>query len=108
MILRWLSEMKTGVILLPLLILISGCSRFADNNSFDNKNVECSTNNDCAPAGCSSQICVSAEKASQIITTCEYREEYSCLKLTSCGCFNNKCAWLENDNYKECLEGVRS
>ena len=84
MILRWLSEMKTGVILLPLLILISGCSRFADNNSFDNKNVECSTNNDCAPAG------------------------YSCLKLTSCGCFNNKCAWLENDNYKECLEGVRS
>lgn len=100
--------MKKEVVLpLFLLILISGCSRFVDNNSADNKNVECSTNNDCAPAGCSSQICASADKASEIITTCEYREEYSCLKLTSCGCVNNKCAWSENENYLKCLEGVR-
>ncbi|MBS3151539.1 eight-cysteine-cluster domain-containing protein [Candidatus Woesearchaeota archaeon] len=96
--------MKPGVILLPLLILISGCSLLADNK---NKNIECASNSDCAVVGCSSQLCVSADKASEIITTCEYREEYSCLKLTSCDCINNKCQWLENDNYNECLEEVR-
>jgi len=95
--------MKLGGVLLPLLILVSGCY-----NSTTDKNVECSTDSDCAPAGCSSQLCVSANKASEIITTCEYREEYSCLKLTSCGCVNNKCSWNENENYLNCLEGVRA
>ena len=104
---------KEGVLPLFLLILISGCSHLVDNkdpadDTADNKNVECSIDSDCVPTGCSSQLCVSADKASEIITTCEYREEYSCLKLTSCGCVNNKCGWWENDNYKECLEGVRS
>ena len=94
--------MKKGVILLPLLILVSGCSNFVAD-----KSIECASDSDCAPAGCSSQICAPSEKASEIITTCEYREEYSCLKLTSCGCINNKCQWLENDGYTECIEGVR-
>ncbi|MBI2508057.1 eight-cysteine-cluster domain-containing protein [Candidatus Woesearchaeota archaeon] len=94
--------MKLGVILLPLLVLISGCYHIDAD-----KNMECTSDSECAPAGCSGQICAPAEKTSEIITTCEYREEYSCLKLTSCGCVDNKCAWLENDNYKECLEEVR-
>lgn len=103
--------MKIGGVLLPLLILVSGCYDSADNNpsnnSNDNENIECSADSDCAAAGCSNQLCVNADKASEMITTCEYKEGYSCLRLTSCGCVNNKCAWLENDNYKECLKEVR-
>lgn len=94
--------MKLGVILLPFLIIISGCSRIVDNKDF-----ECSADSECVPSGCSSQLCISADKASDIITTCEYREEYSCLKLTSCGCIDNKCQWAENAEYNKCLEGVR-
>ncbi len=96
--------MKLGVILLPLLVLINGC-----NNPDADKKIEfeCDTDSDCVLAGCSSQLCVSAEKTSDIITTCEYKEEYSCLKLTSCGCVNNKCGWSENDAYLNCLEEVR-
>ena len=90
------------MILLPLLVLISGCY-----NPPADESVECSADSDCASAGCSSQLCVSADKASDIITTCEYKEEYSCLKLTKCGCVNNQCAWNENKNYLNCLEEVR-
>jgi len=98
--------MKLGVVLLPILLFLSGCSH-AVNDKSDDKNFECSSDSDCAAAGCSSQLCVGADKASGIITTCEYKEEYSCLKLTSCGCINNKCSWNENENYLNCLEEVR-
>ncbi len=92
--------MKLEVILLPLLILISGCF-VAD------KNVECISDSGCVPAGCSGQICASEEKSSEIITTCEYREEYSCLKFTKCGCVDSKCAWNQNEEYLNCVEEVR-
>ena len=98
--------MKIGVILMPLLVLINGCyNPVADDNS---SGFECNKDSDCALAGCSSQLCVSAEKTSEIMTTCEYREEYSCLKLTNCGCTDNKCMWGENEAYLNCMEGVRS
>lgn len=95
--------MKPEVMLLPFLILVSGCY-----NPVADKDIECNVDSECAIAGCSSQLCVGADTSSDIITTCEYKEEYSCLKLTGCGCVNNKCAWLENENYKGCLEEVRS
>ena len=95
--------MKLGVILLPLLIFVSGCY-----NPSDNDNVECTADSECVPAGCSSQLCVSADKSSDVITTCEYKEEYSCLKLTNCGCVDNNCQWLSNDKYNKCLEEVKA
>lgn len=88
--------MRMMVILL-FLILLNGCQQI---------DVECIQNSDCAPAGCSGQVCVSADKAKDIITTCEFKEEYKCLKLTSCGCVSNKCQWKESEEYKECLEEV--
>ena len=88
--------MKFILFLLPL-ILITSCT-------VQNNQVECSSDLDCALAGCSSQLCVQKEKASEIITTCEYKQEYECLKLTSCSCINNKCSWEENQVYEECLQ----
>lgn len=58
----------------------------------------------CAVAGCSGQLCVSADEAGGIITTCEYRAEYACYKSASCERqANGKCGWTETPELKRCL-----
>lgn len=65
--------------------------------------VECTTDADCMPAGCSSQIC--AAKGSDIVTTCEWKNEYACYKesFASCGCNAGICGWKQNDSLAQCL-----
>lgn len=94
--------MKNGVMMLSFLIFLNGCSHIA----FNMDNYQCGSNADCVPAGCSSQLCVSDSEAGDIVTTCEYREEYACLKFTACGCVENKCQWADTEGYTECLEEV--
>ena len=67
---------------------------------------QCAIDNDCAAAGCSGQICTTSRAAPGIITTCEWREEYDCLRLTSCGCVNGTCAWRNTDEYQNCLSNL--
>lgn len=62
---------------------------------------ECSEDSDCVVSGCSSQVCSTEE----VTTTCEWREEYGCLRLSNCGCIEGKCAWEETAGYLSCLEG---
>ena len=64
----------------------------------------CISNADCGIGGCSGQICGAAEEINGIITTCEFRPEYACLGLTSCGCVAGKCKWVENTEYTACLK----
>lgn len=60
--------------------------------------------NGCAVAGCSGQLCVSADEASTIVTTCEYRSEYSCYKEASCEPqADGKCGWTQTAELKQCL-----
>jgi eight-cysteine-cluster-containing protein len=62
------------------------------------------TANGCAVAGCSGQLCVSANEASTIVTTCEYRNEYSCYREPSCEPqANGKCGWTQTASLKQCL-----
>lgn len=68
---------------------------------------ECNLDSDCGIGGCSGQICGKKGIIENTVTTCEFREEYNCLKLTSCDCANNKCAWEENDAYKNCIEQIK-
>ncbi len=65
----------------------------------------CAPNVECVPAGCSSQLCVSVDE-SDIITTCEMKEEYACLSLTECSFVDGECKWIENQEYLDCLEEV--
>src|SRR3989344_2213113 len=52
--------------------------------------------NGCAVAGCSGTLCVSADEAGDIFTTCEYRPEYACYKEASCEPQpDGKCGWTE-------------
>ncbi|MBI5645262.1 hypothetical protein HY970_04185 [Candidatus Kaiserbacteria bacterium] len=59
----------------------------------------------CALAGCSSIVCASAEDASTIITTCEYRAEYACYKTARCEKqANGTCGWTQTNELKSCLK----
>jgi len=60
--------------------------------------------NDCAVAGCSGQLCVSADEAGNIVTTCEYRAEYGCYKEASCEPqADGKCGWTQTSELRQCL-----
>ena len=62
------------------------------------------TFNGCAVAGCSGQLCVSAEEAGDIFTTCEFRPEYACYREASCEPqANGKCGWTETAELRQCL-----
>ncbi len=57
----------------------------------------------CYIGGCSSQIC-SDQK--DVITTCEYREEYACYKSATCEKqANGQCGWTQTEQLTACLAG---
>ena len=63
------------------------------------------TFNGCAVAGCSGQLCVSAEEAGGIVTTCEFRAEYACYREASCEPqANGKCGWTQTTELQACLQ----
>lgn len=92
---------KILILLIISIFLINSC------NLNQNGNIECNKNSDCAVGGCSNQVCAQQEKINEIITTCEYKEEYNCLKETSCLCVDNKCKFEENENYLKCLSKIK-
>ena len=62
------------------------------------------TFNGCAVAGCSGQLCVSAEEAENMFTTCEFRPEYACYREASCEPqADGKCGWTETAELRQCL-----
>ena len=63
-----------------------------------------SMDNGCAIAGCSGQLCVSADEAPTIVTTCEYRAEYACYRDAACEPQKDgTCGWTESKKLKQCL-----
>lgn len=58
----------------------------------------------CAVAGCSGQLCVEADKASEIITNCLYLPEYACYKESSCKRQSDgQCGWTPTAELQACL-----
>jgi len=54
----------------------------------------------CKPTGCSSQICSDKE----VVSTCEYKEEYACYRTAICKRQNNgQCGWVQTSKLAECL-----
>ncbi len=67
------------------------------------------TSNGCAIAGCSGQLCVSADEAANVVTTCEYRAEYTCYKEASCEPqADGKCGWSQTPQLSQCLSSPPS
>lgn len=52
---------------------------------------ECAADADCAKAGCSGEVCVTAKAAADIATTCDYADCFTV--LDTCGCVAGVCAW---------------
>jgi len=96
-------EAFIAAVMVLFLFLLNGC--FSSNNV---NNIECVKDTDCGIGGCSGQVCVPVDKIGDIITTCEFREEYNCLRLTSCSCINESCRWKETPEYKRCVEEVKA
>lgn len=67
---------------------------------------ECSADTDCAVGGCSNQLCGKKGEIEKVVTTCEYRDEYSCVRLTNCACVNAKCKWRETLPYQTCVQRI--
>jgi len=56
----------------------------------------------CFVGGCSRQIC---SGRNDIISTCEYREEYICYKTAICEKQSNgQCGWTKTNELLKCLE----
>jgi len=68
--------------------------RFSKQSTGENKETQCTV------TGCSGQICSEEE----IITTCEYRPEYSCYQSADCEVqTDGKCGWTESLELQACL-----
>ncbi len=102
----WLALIPLAAIAVS--VLISACTTNQEQPPMENKSGECSSDADCAKAGCSGQLCVPEGSASGTITTCEYKEEYDCRKLTSCGCAQGRCAWAATSEYELCMDSIKN
>jgi eight-cysteine-cluster-containing protein len=67
---------------------------------------ECNEDSDCVRTGCSSEICIQAEKAGDVITDCSVRPHYECLQVDRCGCIGGRCGWEKNTEFKRCIVKV--
>ncbi len=62
----------------------------------------------CAVAGCSGQICTDADRARDLVTTCEYRAEYGCYKTARCERqASGACGWTETAELAACLRSAQ-
>lgn len=60
-------------------------------------------NGSCVVTGCSNHLCVDSS-VGDIITTCEFLDEYVCYKLTICERQEDgNCGWTENEEFAACM-----
>lgn len=62
----------------------------------------CQSDADCTTGGCSSTICQS-EQGEQMMSICDWREEYACYNSISCGCNEGRCAWEKTPAFESCI-----
>ena len=62
----------------------------------------------CIPAGCSSQLCLDADIAPTITTTCEWRDEYMCYRKAACERQKDgQCGWTMTDELRSCIDETK-
>ena len=60
----------------------------------------------CKKAGCSSQLCVSSDEK-DVITTCEWKDEYACYQKAKCEKQENgKCGFVQDEEFTDCLNNL--
>jgi len=77
-----------------------------DSNVTESVVVENPTAGECFIGGCSSQVC---SDDFEVITTCEWLEEYVCYQSVSCEHqIDGECGWTETVELLMCLENTSS
>jgi eight-cysteine-cluster-containing protein len=66
-------------------------SRWHDRLELPEADGECTTNADCAVAGCGGEVCVSGARVAEVVTTCEVLPVFQV--LDHCACQRARCAW---------------
>jgi len=56
---------------------------------------ECTSDDDCATAGCAAEVCTTRSAAADVRTTCENKLCFSILE--ACGCVDGQCSWSIKD-----------
>ncbi|HZX12369.1 MAG TPA: eight-cysteine-cluster domain-containing protein [Candidatus Nanoarchaeia archaeon] len=91
--------------LIPFLLLfLTACTLLPE----ERQPRQCTTDNDCMKAGCSSQLCTTKTQAPDIITTCEYKPEYACYQQATCGCVQGACTWKDQANVNQCVQDKKT
>lgn len=68
-----------------------------------------SSEQSCVRAGCSNELCVSADQAAITITTCEYKAEYACYQTASCELLpSGECGFVNTPELQKCLEQAKT
>lgn len=63
----------------------------------------------CATGGCSGELCIDADKAGGMMSSCIYRPEYKCLAQSKCEKQSDgKCGWTKTPEYIACLNTIKS
>ena len=65
----------------------------------------------CVVGGCSGQLClqVTERQEDQIVSTCEWREEYGCYRTAKCEKQSDgKCGWTKTEELNKCLQGAET
>lgn len=67
-------------------------------------NTSSAADRQCVRAGCSSQLCVDASVADEMVTTCEWRETYACYQSAACEVqASGECGWTPTTSLNACL-----
>jgi hypothetical protein len=74
-----------------------------ENNNQRKKDMSPTVSSECAVGGCSSQLCV-PKSAGDVVSTCEYKEEYGCYQSAACERQQNgECGWTQTEKLRECV-----
>jgi eight-cysteine-cluster-containing protein len=89
--------MRKLAIMIAVLIIASGCASEAPD-------LECAADEDCMRGGCNGESCQANLDESPSLSVCQWKDEYDCLEIISCGCVEGKCKWETTDEYWGCVE----
>ncbi len=80
-----------------------------DENTASNPEESTYSTGGCAVGGCSGQLCGEASEIGNMVTTCEFREEYACFAHARCERqTTGKCGWTETSEYGSCMANIAS
>lgn len=101
---------KNLFIILIFGLFLTGCAvNFSlPKNNINNKPEYSAAVGGCVTAGCSGTLCVEKGRENDIMTTCEWRDEYDCYQFAECEKqTGGQCAWTKNEAFFSCYENKK-